>query len=281
MELRTTVESWWSSVAQHWRRAAARAFAVLGVAWTFIEVVDFFDEDDAISRTKLGIVVGAIGIVAWITWTIPRRRLTLVAPTGEIELRFGDIFASDAVKIVGVNDCFDTTDEDVIAPGSVHGQLINVHLNGDTARFRQLVDDALLGVRSESVRRDGSRNPRRYPIGTTATINLAGHTYVLVAVGYTNLDDDRVSTTVEQYVAAISAALSAARGIANGRDVAMPFVGSGIAGVSATPQQLLTLLVLLVAEAERRQQVAKTVTVLLDVRVRDRVDLDALSGTLE
>lgn len=261
-------------------RAAQGAFAAVGAIWTLIELSSFFFDWIETNKIGIAIVAGIGAFLIWLLWLVPPESVVVDVLGGRITIKFGDFFKTDAVRILGVNDCFDTTNDGVVSATSIHGQLIVNELSSDTARFRRDVDKSLRGAPFEELRHRATGHSKRHNIGQTALLEARGFTYVLVAIGETDLSDNKVSTSVEQYVAAVSSSLRRARSVANGRAVVLPLIGAGLSGVAMSPQQLLTLLFSLVLEADRRQRIAGEVMIVLRDDMRERVDLAAIVKTL-
>ena len=174
-----------------------------------------------------------------------------------------------------MNDFFDGQLDAHVARSSLHGQLIIREYDGEPGPFRTDVDRSLKTSTPERVRRTSGRE-RRYEIGTTATIHKNGRTYVLVALGATNVETAKVSATIAQLAQSLDRAWAAARSAANGAAIACPLMGSGLSGINMTPPQLASLILASALEATGRQKVSHTIRLVLPESQYGRIHLDRL-----
>ena len=196
----------------------------------------------------------------------------------DVEVGFGDIFHADGVRIVAVNDFFDSELGEYVSPRSVHGQLIERDFRGSAAQFASSVRDALVGVPSEQVERTGGHS-ERFPVGTTAVLDVGAQRYVLVVLARTDVNSLKANAGLAELVHALAEGWKAARNAAGGRSVAVPLLGSGLSGVGLSEQQLATVLLASLIEANGYQQVAPLVRVVLPGTLYGVVDLKALQRT--
>ena len=161
-------------------------FAAFGVAWTLTEASAFFFS--AVDNNRCPVIVVLVIVVAFgsVFLAIPARLVRLRFGATDVEVGFGDIFHADGVRIVAVNDFFDSELGEYVSPRSVHGQLIERDFRSSAAQFASSVRDALVGVPSEQVERTGGHS-ERFPVGTTAVLDVGAQRYVLVVLARTDV----------------------------------------------------------------------------------------------
>jgi len=260
------------------RRIVEGLFAAFGLAWTVTEAsAFFFDVVDDHRRTVFGVVVIGVAIGA-IFVALPKRLLGLRRGSTRIEIGFGDLFAGDGVRIIAVNDLISSTLGDHVSPSSLHGQLIQREFHGDSESFVAAVAAGLPDNSGDPVE-GPTGTTRRYPIGTTATVNVGENRYVLVVLSATDTTSLKVNADLKELTLALAAAWKAARDVSGGRAVLVPLLGSGLSAVGLSQQQLATVLLASLLEATGQQQIAPLVQVVLPVSLYGEVDLRALEAT--
>jgi hypothetical protein len=217
----------------------------------------------------------ALAIGLW--RTIPRStvRLHLKAIDTKITVGFGDLFESPGVKVVPVNEFFDSDLGDHVAHRSLHGQLISRLFSGHPASFNALVDAELANVPHDVVSRASGRQ-KRYFIGTTPMITAGEQPFLLLALCHTDLGTLKASCDVPTLWMALSGLWAAVRNRAGGRPVVVPLIGGGLAGIGLPPSQLLQIIVLSLVTASRQSNLVSPITIVLPQDRFDEIDLAVL-----
>ena len=163
-------------------------------------------------------------------------------------VRCGDLFdEADANLVVGFADTFDTDTENdaVISRASVQGQLLDRVYGGDRAQLDRALNQALAQVRPlvvESARDKPRGKRRRYAVGTVATLPLDGRR--VFALVLARQDRDLVTTSsAEELGHALERLWESVRKQGLLRPAAMPLVGSGLARVALSREQLMIMII--------------------------------------
>ena len=102
--------------------------------------------------------------------------------------------------------------------------------------------------------RDTSGNPKRYKIGTTASIDIGPKRYLLFAFAKTDINTLKAYATVHELWDALAGLWGSVTVRSNGEPVYIPLVGSGLSGVGLPARNILQILMyfifLLYQEAE-------------------------------
>lgn len=120
----------------------------------------------------------------------------------KIEIKFGDIFQEKGLKVINVNEYFDTlVDEKIIASATLHGQFIKKYVNtveALNAFNKELQENTVLSKQKleNNVNRSGGGKTQKYKLGSVHTHK---NEYVLMA--FTEFDDDnRAFLTMSTYI---------------------------------------------------------------------------------
>ncbi|MBC2665676.1 hypothetical protein H7F51_09080 [Novosphingobium flavum] len=273
---------WWRALTLGLKRRLTRggssALSALGAVWLVTEIAtrvstDAKDYFDAHHQAYLG-CIAIIAILAFLraVWEPSSVRFRVPTTSTHVTLRYGDFFAGDADLLLAVNEFFDHSLGTLVDQSSLHGQLILGEFQGDLQRFRASVDAALAGVPGEAVHRPNLPSTR-YPIGTTANLQLGARQAFLVALTHTDLATGKASTTVHEFWAAMAAAWQAVHDRNNGRPLALPLIGNGRASINLQPQHLLRLLVLSLVDYARRLRLPDEIAIVPPLGCFEHLDL--------
>jgi hypothetical protein len=175
-----------------------------------------------------------------------RREFTGIGVT--LVVRRGDLFEQDdASLVVGFGDTFDTATENdaVISRASVQGQLLDRVYQGDRTQLDRALTQALAAIQPlvvESVRNKPRGKRRRYAVGTVATLPLEGRR--VFALVHCRQDLDLVTrSSAREFRHALERLWDSVRKQGLLRPVAMPLVGSGLARVALSREQLMVMII--------------------------------------
>jgi hypothetical protein len=163
-------------------------------------------------------------------------------------VRCGDLFEQDdASLVVGFGDTFDTATENdaVISRASVQGQLLDRVYGGDRAQLDRALAQALAAVRPlvvESTRSKPRGKRKRYAVGTIASLPLDGRR--VFALVHCRQDLELVThSSAREFRHALEQLWDSVRKHGLLRPVAMPLVGSGLARVALSREQLMIMII--------------------------------------
>lgn len=199
-------------------------------------------------------------------------RIRVPTTDTDIIIKYGDLFEEPDHLLIAVNEFFDGSLGQRVAPQSVHGQFIQRFFQSDEMQFRAAVDRALSGKRGRQSRRVPPPDVS-YPYGTTAVLDLGGRKAFLFVLSRTDISTAKASTDIPGFWAALSGALEAAHHFGNGRPIALPLVGNGLSGLNLPPQHLLRILMLCMVYYARAKSLPKHVTLVLPKQCFEHLDL--------
>ena len=252
-------------------------FATYGLLWTIAESFgSFFPEMRPEGVSKYIVLVG-LSVLTGLFTAWPRRSVELEVPNSDssIKIEFGDIFDKYEIVVVPVNEFFDGLLGDNVAKASVHGQFIKNKLGGKSNLFNDLTSNALKDVPSEKIDRSNGRQSK-YPIGTTAVVDVNERRYLLTAFTRTDVKTLKASATIHEEWDALAGIWRAIRNSSNGKIAALPLLGSGLSGVGLPPKNLIEIVVNSFFYYTKERKIADCVVLILPTSLENSIDLLAI-----
>ena len=262
---------------RHPFRFLAEAGLVFGALWTALDAIDnAFPHVTVDSPSKLGILLG-VCIVTGLIRAIPSSSSShrIGGSNSRFTVRFGDLFAEPGVRVIPVNEFFDSALGEHVSPNTLHGQFITRVFGGQAHRFNADVDKLLPAGVAEPVGRESGRD-RRFPLGTSVQVSYNAERYLLLALARTDITTRKAHASVQDMWSALDGLWAAARTHSNGDSIVLPLIGSGQSGVGLAPQLLLHLIAMSAIAETKRQRIAKEIVVVIQEQFFPDVDLRAL-----
>ncbi len=202
-----------------------------------------------------------------------RRSVTINLPgcNKEINIKFGDIFSCDGIRIIGVNNFFDTqVDGYVVSKKSLHGQLIKKL--GDNGKK---IDDAVKKISNitpeKKSRSKGKQN--KYPLGTNIFVSDGNDKYLLVALTDTDNPDYKAHASVDDIMLATKTALNRAETFADDGNIIFPLWGTKFARSGLNHSQALCTMLIAFEQEIRENPVLGKISIIVYKGDFDKVDL--------
>lgn len=252
------------------------SLAVLGALWTVVEVMSFFFED--LSWLRLPIVLptlAGVALVVGVSLGVRPRSIDLPIGASDtfITVKVGSIFSEPGARVIAVNDFYDWEIGKHISPLSLHGRFISQYFpHNQSEAFCDQVDDALRGVVGKEVERPSGRS-RRYPIGSVARLDIAHERYLLLALTHTDVTTLKAQADLADLWQALEGLWSRSRHLADGQDIIVPLIGSGLSGVGLPARHLLDVLLISLIDSTKHRKVAGRVVIVLTEVHHDLIDL--------
>lgn len=219
-----------------------------------------------------------ISIVVALISIIPKKNVTfrLTNTNTTVVIKCGDLFEEEGHKVIPVNEYFDSLIGNPVAAKSVHGIFIEKILGGHSHLIDTAEDAQLAGKEIDNIARsDGKR--KKYPIGSTITINHSRDLYFLFAL--CNSDHDcKASCNPSLMLTAMEGLWKKIRIAGNGTDINLPLIGSGLSGIGLPPSQLLQLILISLLKFTKENELSCTVKVILLRETFDMIDLDLIKN---
>lgn len=211
------------------REAIAKIFAIVGVLYALLEMMDFFRiyTKDQYSGYAVLPMVGLAVLYVIVT----RRPVTRVAykqPGKDyiIEVRIGDIFAGDNDVVVSSNTTFDTNMANgLISTDSLQGQVATRFFQANTDEIDRQLEADLKHVEGRE-RNDAPGKRIEYPIGTCARVRAHGRTFYFVAMSRLN-EKGTAGATLRDVEDALSSLWAFVLTHGELRNLSVPLMGTG------------------------------------------------------
>lgn len=211
---------------------------------------NFIDDIRLFVKGLVGESISAVLLVAFVIsviyaigslWSQLSIKLSIPQTNKIICVKFGNIFKCNGVRVVGVNNFFDTNvDGYIVSPNSLHGQLLT-SLNDNVKLFDAAVK-RINDVTPQKVERKKGKQ-YMYPIGTSTWFKMNdGIKYVITALSDTNNDKYEAHASINDINQATQKALIEAESIAEAGDIYFPLWGTKLARSGLNHQEALCLM---------------------------------------
>jgi hypothetical protein len=190
-----------------------------------------------------------------------------------IELFFGDLFREEGLRVIPVNEFFDSEIGKPVSEVSLHGILIKNHMDGKS--FDNIVDCQLSEDKSENEPNKTRGKNKRYPIGTTVKITTDAD-YLLFALAETDPNTCKARCDIATMWKALERFWQKARSETGGKPINIPLVGSGLSGVGLPARDLLNLIILSVIKITQKEKITSKIRIVLPKDRFEELDLRSI-----
>lgn len=185
----------------------------------------------------------------------------------DVVLVMGDLFDEQADLVVGFSDTFDTATSGsaVISPSSLQGQLVDRVFHGDVAALDAALDRALAAhevavVETREAKNHGKLN--RYPVGTVAVLEHDRRR--IYAVALSQLQNDLLAVSDPDFIRlSLQNLWPQVRRHGRGRALAMPIIGSGLARLTLSREELADMILSSYREHARVAPVCRELRIIV------------------
>ncbi|MBA3475107.1 MAG: hypothetical protein H0T57_18110 [Rubrobacter sp.] len=192
-------------------------FLAYSAIWTILSSLAFFFPILRPTSWNVWIVLGLLSMVmVGLLWGLyrvrPRRSVQIrMKPIDvTIEVAFGDLFTTQGIKAIAVNEFFDSSLGEPVARSSLHGQLIERMFQDRPEQFDELVDKELRSTQFEETKRSAGRK-RKYPIGTTPVVDVGTERFLLPALCETDVETYKAYCDIPMLLMALDGLWSTVR----------------------------------------------------------------------
>jgi hypothetical protein len=254
-------------------------FLAYSALWTLIESGSYFLPDIKLQGIHFYLALVCVGVLVAFIRAYQHRSISFKIghSNTKVTVLFGDLFDRDGHLAIPVNEFFDSELGLPVSPKSLHGVVINNFFGGHPASFDQLITADLVNTSGKDIQRAGGKT-RQYPIGTTASIKTNSHRFLLFALCTTDLATFKASATVPDLVRALEGLCARARVVLGGERLIVPLVGSGVSGMGLPANQLLQLILLVLVNETKKNQVALDIEVVIHADRFDEIDLHLIEN---
>ena len=210
-------------------------------------------------------------------WDRRSIKLSIPQTNKKICVKFGNIFKCDGVRIIGVNNFFDTNvDGYIVSPNSLHGQLLTM-LNDKGKSFDAAVKK-IKNVNPQFINRKKGKQ-YIYPIGTPTWFKTNDKIkYVITALSDTNNNKYEAHASIDDIKLATHNALLEAESIAEAGDIYFPLWGTKLARSGLNHQEALCLMLQSVKKTLETCAMKGNVSIIVYRDDFAKVDLKAIES---
>lgn len=261
-------------IRKHPWLVAVHFFASFSVIWTIIEALTYFDPDLDFRGFSSLVVVAVIGIIFAVSkaYRPSLVRFNISHTNTQVEIKFSDIFVEEGVRVIAVNDFFDSEIGSPVSARSLHGIFLSKCFGGHSQSFDKVIQNDLAQNQYETEQRTQGKD-RRYQIGTTALVPVNADKYLCFAQCRTDIATCKAEADVPTLWMALEGLYQKARNTLGGAPLVLPLVGSGLSGVGLPSRHLLDLIILSIITESKRKQVTTLFKIILTPDRFEEIDL--------
>ena len=229
----------------------SKIFESLGILMLLYELLILIKPiEDIIASNKSYVFVAIVLIClcyAIYGLFFPSKEVTLdINKRTQFYIRQGNLMEAKGVKIIPVNEYFDThLGDGIINKNSLHGQFLSLY-EGRINELRKEIDNQLERIEALPTTRNRTLVPnlpnKRYPLGTYVRIVDGEQYYILVAITRFN-EYEHVDVSTEEFPEVVRKMFNGIEQLHDGKPVYLPLVGSGISGYELTNMQIINTIV--------------------------------------
>jgi len=248
-------------------------FTAFSVIFTLIKAITHFAPTIKIEGPIALAIVTVVSICFGLkkVWKPSKIEVHIANSNTVIEVLFGDLFEQSGIRVIAVNEYFDSKIGKPVSDKSLHGIFLQKCFGGHPEPFDKQVDAQLKEiVSSDCAKSDGKT--KIYPIGSSALIDVNDDRYLVFAFAKTNPETCKAYSDVTMMWVALHELWQRARIESGGHEINLPLVGSGLSGLGLPTRDLLNLIILSAITETKSKEVTQKIRVILH---RDRFeDLD-------
>src|SRR2546423_2591707 len=261
----------WRGIKRHPWKTLVSSFAAFSVLWTLTEATTHFMRSVTIEGPVILWVFVAISIFygLWLVWK-PTKIVIKVADTStKIEVRFGDLFEQEGVRTIAVSEFFDSQIGRPVSEKSLHGVFIRKCFGGGVESLDLQIEQELTGAKFKDVDKAEGKT-KRYPLGSTAVINVNGQRYLLFALTTVDPITSKADADVTMMWVGLHHVWQRARTECNGEPLNLPLIGHGLSTIGLPPRDLLNLIILSAITETQATQITQLIRIILRMAVSEQ-----------
>lgn len=257
----------------------------LGVLMLLYELFSLIFEPKCLEQSciKLGvflfIVLLSVGYALYSIFCRKKDLTICINKRTQMTIKKGDVFNANGLKVIPVNEYFDThLGDGIINKSSIHGQFLAKY-KAQISNLRNMIDEQLANYEPLPSNRTrtlvGNLPQKRYPLGTCVRIIIDNQCYLWVATTRFN-SNEHVEVSAEEFPEVIRKMFNGIEQLHDGNAVFLPLVGSGISGYELTNMQILNTIVQAAHNANRLSLTNGLYLYLYDDKQIDSINLNVI-----
>lgn len=260
-------------IRRHPLKSAGYVFTSFSVLFTIIKAITHFVPGVQIEGPVALVFVIAVSVCFGLRkiWKPSKISIAIANSNTVIDVIFGDLFAQNGIRVISVNEFFDSKIGRPVSDKSVHGMFIQKCFGGHPESFDRQIDKELSNFEGVEVKRVEGKT-KRYQIGSTALLSVNQDRYLVFAFTKTDPETCKASSDVTMMWFALHEMWQRARIECGGHEINLPLVGGGLSGIGLPTRDLLNLIILSIITETKAKEITQKIRIVLH---RDRFeDLD-------
>ena len=250
-------------------------FTIVGLIWS-TEISNYLIQ---YQNYKIQLLLAILFICTVYGFYSVRRKEKIslnISDKTNVNIYFGDLFKSNKIIVIPVNDYFDTiVDDKIISSNTLHGKFIQKYFSHNEKHLKLLIDKSLSKIQPIEINKNRTKgNRKRYELGTVAIVEAAEKIFYLVAFTKFN-QNNRATITKSQYLEVITILFEFIEQNSQGFKVNIPLIGAGHSGVELSKQKLLDLLLFSIILSDKLTLI-NGLDIILHESIKDEIDLNKL-----
>lgn len=260
----------WNGIVRHPWKVIAHSFVAFSVLWTLTEGLTYFVPGIQIKGVvPLGVIILiSISYALKQVWKPSKIEIKVSNSNTTLEVVFGDLFQQDGIRVIAVNEFFDSKIGRPVSDKSLHGIFLKNCFGGHPEPFDKEVNVQLKGIESREVQKVEGKT-RSFPIGSSVLITVDQDRYLAFAFAKTDPESCKAYSDVTMMWVALHQLWQRARIESSGNALNLPLVGSGLSGLGLPTRDLLNLIILSAITETKAKQVSHKIRIVLH---RDRFE---------
>jgi hypothetical protein len=201
-------------------------------------------------------------------------RIELKNTNTTVNIKFGDIFNQTGVIAIAVNEYFDSEIGKPVSDKSMHGYFIKNVLGGK----KEIFDDAINETLNDQLFINSMRNlgkSKKFPIGTTASLDFGDNKYLMFALSKTN-ENFEAYTNPSLLLEALDGLFTKARSECNGHDLFLPLIGTGLSRSGIPPKYIIELILISILKSTKQNEITGNINIIIENAKFDQIDLNGI-----
>ena len=250
-------------------------FTIVGLIWAK-EITTIMNQYQDYKTYLLVLIVITCIIYAFYSIRKKKKISLRISENKNINVYYGDLFQSNKIIVIPVNDYFDTiVDDKIVSSNTLHGKFIQKYFSNNEKQLKLLIDKSLSKISPIEIDKTRVRgNKKRYELGTVAVVEVEEQIFYLFAFTKFN-HNNRATITKSQYLQVITILFEFIEQNSQGFKVNIPLIGAGHSGVELSKQKLLDFLLFSIILSNKLTLI-NGLDIILHKSVKDKIDLNKI-----
>lgn len=250
-------------------------FTIIGLIWSN-EISSIMSKYQNYKVVLLVLIIVICAIYAFYSIKKKKKISLKILENADVDIYYSDLFQSNKIIVIPVNDYFDTiVDDKIVSSNTLHGKFIQKYFSTNEKVLKSLIDKSLSKISPIETNMTRARgNKKRYELGTVAIVEVDEKIFYLVAFTKFN-QNNRAIITKSEYLKVITILFEFIEQNSQGFKVNLPLVGAGHSGVELSKQKLLDFLLFSIILSDKLTLI-NGLDIILHENIKDEIDLNKI-----